>query len=84
MGKKNNWITFNLESLYPSIPDPVALVALRFHLYTNSQYSEDLKEFIHMVTNYLMTHNFFKFDKTFYVQNKGVSMGQNVPPHSPI
>lgn len=75
-----NWITFDIELLYTSIPHRIALMALNHHLVTNSLYSDNLRLFILDVTNFLMTHHFFRFDSDFYLQNKGVSMGAKYSP----
>lgn len=40
------WITYDVKSLYTSIPRMVALMALKFHLDARSNYTVDLKEFI--------------------------------------
>lgn len=75
-----SWVSYDIESLYTSIPHKVAMASLQFHLNKFTIFSQDLKEYIMSVTNFLMTHNYFCFDKEFYIQTRGVSMGAKYSP----
>lgn len=77
---KYTWLTADVVALYPSIPHAVALVALEFHLHKYSPYSMNFIEYVLEVTQYLLTHNYFLFDDTFFLQIRGVSMGAKFSP----
>lgn len=76
----SNWITLDVKSLYSSIPHELALEALKFHLHHYSLYCEELKEFIVLTVHFLLKHNFFIFDKVFYLQIWGASMRAKFSP----
>lgn len=74
------WISYDVKSLYTSIPHDIALMALNFHFSNNNNFSADLKEYALQVTDFLMTHNFFCFTKSFILQLRGVSIGVKYSP----
>lgn len=65
----------DVVELYPSIPHSLAISSLSCHLNKYSAYSPNIREFILMATEFLLTHNFFTFDNMFFLQQQGASMG---------
>lgn len=74
------WMTADVTSLYTSIPHNLALVALQWFLDVYSNFDLELKGFLIEVTEYLLTHNFFMFNHTHYLQITGASMGAKFSP----
>lgn len=73
--KSLSWLSCDVTALYPSIPHDRALQILSMFLCRYSPYSIQLKEFLQMVTEFLLKHNFFMFDDEYYLQLVGVPMG---------
>lgn len=74
------WITADVTSLYTAIPHNKAIIALEWYLVTYSNYNVELREFIIMATEYLLSHNFFMFNNKYYFQETGASMGDKFSP----
>uniref|UniRef100_A0A803JHB8 Reverse transcriptase domain-containing protein n=1 Tax=Xenopus tropicalis TaxID=8364 RepID=A0A803JHB8_XENTR len=75
-----SWGTVDVTSLYSCIPHDKGLQAIAYHLETYSTYDTFTKDFILDSITYLLSHNFFKFDGTFYLQKCGTSMGAKFAP----
>lgn len=74
-GLRNTWITADVTALYTVIPHDLARLAVSWFLNTYSEYSITLKDFLLSAVTYLLKHNFFMFDSSFYLQATGASMG---------
>lgn len=70
-----HWLCCDVVNLYPSIPHKRSLVCLGRFLDTHSNYSPETKEFIILATEFLLRHNYFQFDGSFFLQRCGASMG---------
>lgn len=78
--KTYTWITADVTSLYTVIPHDLSQLALIWFLDTYSSYSITLKDFLISTVMYLLKHNYFMFDNTFYLQISGASMGAKFSP----
>ncbi|XP_031751078.1 uncharacterized protein LOC116408410 [Xenopus tropicalis] len=74
------WATIDVASLYSCIPHDRGLTAISYHLERYSTYDVATQNFILNAIDFLLTHNFFKFDGTFYLQKCGTSMGAKFAP----
>lgn len=74
------WISADVVSLYTSIPHAAAITALRWFLEVYSDYDIELQDMLCVTTEYLLSHNFFMFDSTLYLQKVGASMGAKFSP----
>ena len=75
-------VTFDVISLYTSIPHEFSLEALDYFLTT---YQEDLhsrckKEFVLESANFILKNNTLTFDSEFYLQIKGRAIGTIFAP----
>lgn len=72
--------TFDVESLYPSIPISAGLLALR-SMVTDFIYAHNfdplLIDLISTLAELVLTHHFLEFDGAFYKQVRGTAMGSN-------
>lgn len=76
----HSWVTLDVVSLYSNIPHPVALAAVEHMLHKHSSYSPDVCQFIIQAVEFLLTHNFFSFDDSFFLQIKEAPMGSKFSP----
>lgn len=74
------WVSCDVVALYPSMLHDWVLITLRLYLNTYSSYSNILKEFLVMATQWLLSHNFFIFNREFFLQIRGVPMGGKCSP----
>ena len=74
------WMSYDVCSLYSSIPHDLGLQAVSHFLKESGHYSLVLQEFIVLALKYLLTHKFFMFDGVFYLQRCGASMGAKFSP----
>ena len=75
-------VTFEVISLYTSIPHELDLEAIAYSL---TKYQEDLhpifqKEFVLQSANFILKNNTWTFDSEFYLQIKGTAMGTIFAP----
>ena len=75
-------VTFDVISLYTSIPHEFGLEAIDYFL---NKYQEDLqprsrKEFVLESANFILKNNTLTFDSEFYLQIKGTKMGTIFAP----
>lgn len=61
------WITYDVESLYTSIPHAIAIIALKYYLDTFSKYSWRSKEIYFDGCRFSSVPQLFKFSNTFFV-----------------
>uniref|UniRef100_A0A803KFZ4 Reverse transcriptase domain-containing protein n=2 Tax=Xenopus tropicalis TaxID=8364 RepID=A0A803KFZ4_XENTR len=76
----HKWASIDVVSLYSCIPHSLGLEAIRYHLIHFSTYEDNLIAFILRAIQFLLTHNFFLFDKKYYLQNQGTAMGAKFAP----
>eukprot|EP00079_Xenopus_tropicalis_P034390 XP_017948161.1 PREDICTED: uncharacterized protein LOC108646244 [Xenopus tropicalis] len=74
------WASIDVTSLYSCIPHVLGLKAIEHHLIHYSTYEPNLITFILKSIHYLLTHNFFYFDKKYYLQCCGTAMGAKFAP----
>lgn len=72
------WVTADVASLYSVIPHDLTGIVLFLNTY--STYSLVLKHYIIDVVRYLLRLNFFMFNKEFFLQVTGASMGVKFSP----
>lgn len=72
-------ISFDVESLFPSIPIPDALNALYTHL-DKFDIPDDKMQVFLKSAKLCMSHNFFKFRDKYYQVEQGTSMGNPLSP----
>ncbi|OCT99555.1 hypothetical protein XELAEV_18005337mg [Xenopus laevis] len=56
------------------------MIAVKYHLDNYSQYSEQVKDFVLEAIWFLLNHNYFSFNGTFYLQKRGTAMGARFAP----
>ncbi|CAN2387690.1 Reverse transcriptase (RNA-dependent DNA polymerase), partial [Pristimantis euphronides] len=69
-------VTMDVESLYFNIPHEDGLTACQEHLEANGIASESVLQ----LTKFILTHNYFSFDKEIYLQLTGTAMGSKMAP----
>lgn len=74
------WVTGDVTALYTCIPHNKAWIALSFHLRKYSNYSCELREFILMVTTFLLSHNSFTYNGDYVLWICGCPMGACFSP----
>lgn len=76
---ENDWlVTLDVSSLYTSIPHKDGLEALNHFL---NQTSLDIPaDLILDFTEFILTHNYFLFEKDYYLQLQGTAMGTPLAP----
>lgn len=72
-------ISFDVESLFPSIPVPDALEALNQH-FIKQKVPPDKRGIYMKAARCCMAQNFFQFRNEFYKIEKGTSMGNSLSP----
>eukprot|EP00079_Xenopus_tropicalis_P032370 XP_017946141.1 PREDICTED: uncharacterized protein LOC108645441 [Xenopus tropicalis] len=74
------WASIDVASLYSCIPHDLGLQAIEFHLNQYSTYDSNFITFLLKSIYFLLTHNFFYFDKKYYLQCRGTAMGAKFAP----
>eukprot|EP01018_Ginkgo_biloba_P011617 Gb_40217 [translate_table: standard] len=67
--------TFDVESLYPSIPTTTSLIALEFFI--KGLFSDCAADFILKLANLVLTQHYLEFNGKFYRHKQGTTMGSN-------
>jgi len=67
-------VTLDVVALYPSIPHDDGLAALRSFL-SASRFDSKFVDGIVELSRFVLEHNFFEFDRKFYLQTKGTAIG---------
>lgn len=75
-----SWITLDVVSLYSNIPHNIALTAVEYMIKKYSNFSNDLNHFLIMAIDFLLSHNYFRFDASFFIQQVGAPMGSKFSP----
>ncbi|CAJ0955116.1 unnamed protein product [Ranitomeya imitator] len=73
------FVTLDVESLYTSIHHNDGIRAVRTFL-AMTEYSTELIEFLIILLEFSLTHNFFIFKEIIYLQNQGTAMGAAFAP----
>ncbi|XP_068090322.1 vomeronasal type-2 receptor 26-like [Hyperolius riggenbachi] len=73
-------VTFDVESLYTSIPHDGGVEAIDWFLMTRSDLSHDQRLFVLELLNVVLRLNYFTFQGDFFLQLRGTAMGSNVAP----
>lgn len=72
-------VSFDVCSLFPSIPVNETMIYLREFLSKNNVESQKVNEFVKL-TEICMNQNYFKFNNEFYKQLDGTAMGNSLSP----
>lgn len=72
-------VSFDVEALYPNVPIDITLHILRNWLAENNVDAKEADELVNL-TGICMNENYFQFNKKFYKQNFGCSMGSSLSP----
>uniref|UniRef100_A0A8C5QQL5 Reverse transcriptase domain-containing protein n=1 Tax=Leptobrachium leishanense TaxID=445787 RepID=A0A8C5QQL5_9ANUR len=67
--------SLDVESLYSCIPHDLGLKHVKYYLDTRGEAHSKHTEFVLQLLQFVLTHNFFIFDRTFYRQVTGTAMG---------
>ncbi|KAM9296679.1 breast cancer type 1 susceptibility protein [Gastrophryne carolinensis] len=78
--KDGMWISMDVSSLYSCIPHQKAIQATDFMLRKYTSLEEDKIQFLCLILDYLLRHNYFLFEDKFYLQKCGASMGAPFSP----
>lgn len=74
-------LTLDVTSLYTNIPHEGGLEALKFFLQNRDNTVNPPNDFILDLAGLVMRHNYFVFDRDFYLQTSGTSMGSICAPN---
>lgn len=74
-----SWLSCDVVSLYPSIPQDIAVVMLSTFLGKYGNYAPETNNFLVRATDFLLHHNYFYFDGDFYLQQRAL-MGARFSP----
>lgn len=74
-------LTLDITSLYTNIPHDGGLEALAFYLQDRSHISHHPNQLIIDLAEFVMKFNFFTFERDFYLQVSGTSMGTVCAPN---
>ena len=72
-------VSFDVESMFPSIPVEKALLCLKKWLEDNELSKKVVDEFL-ILTRLCVNQSYFQFNGKFYKQGKGLSMGECLSP----
>src|SRR5699024_3587640 len=72
-------VSFDVSSLFPSVPIPQTLEYLKELLQENRLDDKIVKEYIQL-TEICMKQNIFQFNDKFYQQREGTAMGNSLSP----
>jgi Reverse transcriptase (RNA-dependent DNA polymerase). len=75
----NMLVSFDVISLFPSIPLEKVLISLEKWL-TSLTFSKFETSEYEQLTKLCIFHNAFKFGEKFYIQNNGLAMGNPLSP----
>ncbi|XP_075462923.1 uncharacterized protein LOC142498600 [Ascaphus truei] len=73
------WVTMDVTSLYSVIRHDQGVAAVE-HFIGGPDSNHFHTAFILDAINFLLTHNYFLFDRTFYLQQRGTAMGTSFAP----
>lgn len=74
------WLSLDVSSLYTSIPHRAGLQALQHLLFSKSGLQYKQAEYSLKFIEFYLTHNYFVFEDTYYLQPKGTAMGVILGP----
>lgn len=72
-------VSFDVSSLFPSVPIPQTLQYLKDLLNSNNMSPLEVEAYVHL-TNLCMQQNCFQIENTFYEQKEGTAMGNPLSP----
>jgi uncharacterized protein (UPF0335 family) len=72
-------VSFDVESLFPSVPIPETMNFLKQWLTSKGLPDDIIKEYINL-TNLVMNQNYFIYNQTCYKQEFGTTMGNSLSP----
>lgn len=72
--------TFDVGSLYTNIPLEEGVTAIRWMIEKTGIPLGINKEYSLLLLTYTLKHNYFRFDRQFYLQTSGTAMGANMAP----
>uniref|UniRef100_A0A8C5R1Q4 Reverse transcriptase domain-containing protein n=1 Tax=Leptobrachium leishanense TaxID=445787 RepID=A0A8C5R1Q4_9ANUR len=72
--------SLDVESLYSCIPHDLGLKHVKFYLETRGDAHSKHTKFVLQLLQFVLTHNFFIFDRTYYRQVTGTAMGTAMAP----
>ena len=73
-------VTMDVKSLYTNIPHEEGVQALQSFLRRHSEYSHAEIDDLATLAEFILKHNYFKFDGDFFLQSKGTAMGTKMAP----
>lgn len=74
------WVTLDVVNLYSCIPHDFARVAVDYMLHKYSSYPKEFCPFLIMSIQFLLRHNYFSFNKQFFLQTPRAPMGSEFSP----
>lgn len=79
VGENESIVSFDVESLFPSIPIPDTLIILENWLLEHEP-SKPKRDLLQKLTKLCMDQNISQFDEKFYIITKGTCMGNALSP----
>lgn len=70
-------VTADVMSLYTIFPPDMGISAVSHYLNSESGWLPIQKDFVIDIFKFAATHNYFWFRGNYFLQNRGVAMGQN-------
>jgi hypothetical protein len=72
-------VTYDIESLYPSIPLDLAINNINNFLIRRN-FNNNFRNFLISLLEFTLKNNYFHFNNNYYHQIKGIAMGTNAAP----
>lgn len=72
-------VSFDVTSLFPSVPVELTLGYLKDLLLNNDLDNEEVDQYVNLA-KLCMNHNFFQINNKFFQQNEGTAMGNSLSP----
>nr|XP_054774674.1 uncharacterized protein LOC129282841 [Lytechinus pictus] len=73
-------VTMDVKSLYTNIPHEDGIQAQRSFLRRQSEYSNSEIDDLASLSEFILKHNYIKFDDEYFLQKKGTAMGTKMAP----
>ncbi|XP_056376037.1 uncharacterized protein LOC130273370 isoform X1 [Hyla sarda] len=73
-------VTMDITSLYTVIDHDLGINAVAHFLNNDPELPQAQRDFIQKGLRYVLTHNYFEFQKCIYAQHTGTAMGSRVAP----
>ncbi|CAN2391932.1 hypothetical protein PRIEUP_LOCUS1974 [Pristimantis euphronides] len=74
------WVSLDVKALYSNIDHSFGLRVVRYFLEGDPLLPNHQKNFLLDILEFVLNHNYFKFEDKFFLQVKGIAMGAKCAP----